>query len=88
MRISSCDNSRLNLLAMALNLQTLRPLKDRSTKGHFTQGSRNQKPRDQFEANSTLNWTLLHIRNKGCVILWPLPLTLWSILRQKKNYGS
>jgi hypothetical protein len=51
---------------MALNLQTLRPIKDRSTKGHFTQGSRNQKPRDQFEANSTLNWTLLHIRNQGC----------------------
>jgi len=86
--ISLCDNSRLNPLAMALNLQTPRPLKDRSTKGHFKQGSRDQKPRDQFEANWTLNWTLLHIRNKECVILWPLPLTLLSILRQMKNYGS
>jgi hypothetical protein len=29
-------------------------------KGHL--GSRDQKPKDQFEANSTLNWTLLHIK--------------------------
>jgi predicted translin family RNA/ssDNA-binding protein len=26
--------------------------------------------------------------NKGCVTLWPLPFTLKSILRQKKNYGN
>jgi hypothetical protein len=27
--------------------------------------------------------------NKGCIILWPLPFTLKSILRQrKKNYGN
>ncbi len=26
--------------------------------------------------------------NKGCVTLWPLPFTLKSFLRQKKNYGN
>lgn len=32
-------------------------------KGHFRQGSRDQKPMEQFEAYWTLNWTLLHIKN-------------------------
>jgi hypothetical protein len=32
------------------------------SKDHFRQGSRDQKPRDQFETNWTLNWTFLQIK--------------------------
>jgi len=42
-------------------------------KGQFRQGSKDQKPRDQFEVSWTLNWTLLHIFTLFLMVQWVCP---------------